>query len=277
MSQSETARAERVARFHALHTPRLPLLLANAWDAASARIFELAGAPAVATTSAGIAVTLGFPDGNYLPRALAIEALRRIVAAVGAPVSADVEAGYGTTPAEVCETIRAVIDAGAVGINIEDGTGEPAVLVAKLEGIRELTRSAGTPLFVNARTDTYLNGQLAPPDALAESLRRAALYTAAGADGIFVPAVVDPEAIRTLTGELRLPLNVLAVPRLPAPAALGQLGVARISAGSGPMRAALTTARAVATAFYDDGAYAPFLDGVITHAETNAIMGARGA
>ena len=271
----EESRKNRAARFATLHRGAEPLLLPNAWDAASARIIEDAGAHAIATTSAGIANVHGYADGNHLPRDLAIAALERIVRAVGVPVSADVEAGYGATPAEVCETVRRVIAAGAVGINLEDGTEPPDVLVAKLAAIRDLLERAGTPLFVNARADVYLNGGTGP-EALAESLRRAERYVAAGADGIFVPGVVASEDIRTLAREIPRPLNVLAVPGLPSPAELARLGVARLSAGSGPMRAALTHAREVATALLRDGAYAPFLDGVMTHAEVQALMAGRG-
>ena len=192
------------------------------------------------------------------------------------PVSADIEAGYGVTPAEACETVRGVIGAGAVGINIEDGRGEPALLAAKLEAIRSLAAREGTDLFVNARIDVYLNGGGTPEGNFAETLRRAALYTEAGADGLFVPALLDAERLRELCASVSLPVNALAFRGLPAPAELAKLGVRRLSAGSGLFRAALTCARRVAVELLEEGSYRGFLDGVLSHAETNLLFGAAG-
>jgi 2-methylisocitrate lyase-like PEP mutase family enzyme len=269
------SRDERVEQFRKLHQEGI-LVLPNAWDAASARVFEVAGAKAIATTSAGIAVAHGFPDGNLLPRELAVAAVERIVRTVKVPVSADVEAGYGETPAEVCETVRGVIGAGAVGINLEDGTGPAALLAAKLEAIRSLAAREGTDLFVNARIDLFLNGGGTPEGNFAETLRRAALYTEAGADGLFVPALLDRERLRELCAAVSLPVNALAFRGLPPPAELARIGVRRLSAGSGPMRAALTCARRVAVELLEQGSYEGFVAGVMPHAETNALFaGAR--
>jgi 2-methylisocitrate lyase-like PEP mutase family enzyme len=247
-------------------------VLPNAWDAVTARIFEEAGAKAIATTSAGIAVVHGYPDGNLLPRELAVAALARIVRVVKVPVSADIEAGYGETPAEVCETVRGVIGAGVVGINLEDGTEAPALLAAKLEAIRSLAAREGSDLFVNARIDIFLNGGGEPAANFAETLRRAALYTEAGADGLFVPALLDAERLRELCAAVSLPVNALAFRGLPPPAELARLGVRRLSAGSGPMRAALSCARRVAVELLQEGSYEGFVGGVMSHAETNALF-----
>jgi 2-methylisocitrate lyase-like PEP mutase family enzyme len=268
------SRDERVERFRKLHQEGI-LVLPNAWDAATARVFEDAGAKAIATTSAGVALVHGFPDGNHLPRALALAAVERIVRSVKVPVSADIEAGYGRTAEEVCETVRGVIGAGAVGINLEDGTEAPALLVAKLEAIRSLAAREGSDLFVNARIDVYLNGGGEPEGNFAESLRRAALYVEAGADGIFIPGLVDAERLRAFCAAVPLPVNALAFRGLPPPAELARLGVRRLSAGSGPQRAALGFARKVAVELLEEGSYRGFLEGVPSHAETNALFTAR--
>ncbi|MCP2325887.1 2-methylisocitrate lyase-like PEP mutase family enzyme [Hamadaea flava] len=179
--------------FRSLHVPGRPLVLANAWDAASAALVAAAGAPAVATTSAGVAWSLGVPDGDVLAREQAVELIARIVRAVGVPVTADIESGFGATPDEVAETVRAVVAAGAAGINIEDNShGGPAVLrpvaeqAERLAAVRDAAADSG--LFVNARIDTYLAGA----GGLDETVERAIAYLAAGADGVFVPGVADP-------------------------------------------------------------------------------------
>jgi 2-methylisocitrate lyase-like PEP mutase family enzyme len=266
------SRDERVERFRKLHQEGI-LVLPNAWDAATARLFEAAGAKAIATTSAGVANVHGFADGNQLPRELALAAVARIVRSVELPVSADVEAGYGRTPDEVCETVRGVIAAGAVGINLEDGTEAPELLVAKLRAIRKLVAREGTDLFVNARIDVYLNGGGETEESFAESLRRAELYTDAGADGIFIPALLDAERLRAFCAAVPLPVNALAFRGLPAPAELARLGVRRLSAGSGVMRAALGFARRVAEELLEKGSYGGFLEGVPSHKEINALFG----
>lgn len=264
-------RYERVETFRKLHQEGL-LVLPNAWDAASARVIEEAGAKAIATTSAGIANAHGYADGNHLPRDLAVAAVARIVRSVRVPVSADVEAGYGDTPEDVCETVRGVVGAGAVGINLEDGTGPAARLAAKIEAVRGVAAREGADLFVNARIDLYLNG--APDDdaTFAEALRRAALYTEAGADGLFVPALLRAERLRAFCASVALPVNALAFRGLPPPAELARLGVRRLSAGSGIMRAALTVARRAAAELLEQGSYRGFTEGVLSHAETNALF-----
>jgi 2-methylisocitrate lyase-like PEP mutase family enzyme len=267
-------RDERVETFRKLHQEGL-LVLPNAWDAASARVFEEVGARAIATTSGGVAAVHGYPDGNRLPRALAVAAVERIARTVRVPVSADIEAGYGDTPDEVCETVRGVIAAGAVGINLEDGSGPPALLASKIEAIRRLAARDGTDLFVNARVDVYLRG--APDDdaSFEEALRRAALYTEAGADGIFLPGLGAAERLRAFCAAQTLPVNALAFRGLPPPAELARLGVRRLSAGSGPMRAALDCAKQVAKELLEQGSYRGFTEGVTSHADTNALFARR--
>ena len=210
--------------FRRLHTTGV-LVLPNAWDVASARLVERAGAAAVATTSGGVAWSLGTPDGDRLPLDLLAGAVARIAAAVAVPVTADVESGG----ADVAATVRAVLDAGAVGINLEDGARPAAEHAERVAA----ARAAGGPaLFVNARTDVYLRGLGDPAGRLAETLRRGRAYAAAGADGVFVPGVLDPAVLRVLAAELPVPVNVLAGPGAPPVAELAALGVRRVSVGT---------------------------------------------
>jgi 2-methylisocitrate lyase-like PEP mutase family enzyme len=274
----------RARRFHELHHGHEILVLPNAWDAGSARVFELAGARAVATTSAGLAASLGFPDGEYVGRERMLGALERIVETVDVPVSADIEAGYGETVAEVRETVRAVLDCGAVGVNLEDGNAAPEILVEKIGAAREVADQAGVPLFVNARTDVYLRGTGEPGAQLADAVGRMRAYEAAGADGLFVPGLADPETIAELVGAVHRPLNIMARADVPPPAALQRLGVARVSVGSGASQSALGHVRRLAARLFGEGSYAGFTEGAMTWTEVNAMFaesapraGSRGA
>ena len=202
-----------------MHRSPPMLVLGNAWDAASARIFEVADFPAIATTSAGVANALGYPDRQQLPFEEMLSAIARIVRAVRVPVSADMEAGYGETPEAVADHCRSVIAAGAVGVNLEDGTGDAdRPLVAetlhceKIRAVREASSREGIHLVINARTDVYLASVGAPQTRLAEALRRANAYRRAGADCLFVPAVTDAATIGEIVRGIEGPVNVLAGP-----------------------------------------------------------------
>ncbi|MFE6488815.1 isocitrate lyase/phosphoenolpyruvate mutase family protein [Streptomyces sp. NPDC057757] len=269
---------ETADAFRALHVPGRPLVLPNVWDTASARIVEEAGAVAVATTSAGVAWELGSADGDMLGRARALGAVERIAAVVHVPVSADVESGYAEDAAGVADTIRAVLAAGAVGVNIEDalhgdGGGEPLRPIAeqaeRIAAARAAADEAGVPLFVNARVDTFLRGV----GKTEETLERAGAFLAAGADGVFVPGVVDPATVRALAEGIEGPLNVMVGPGAPSVAELAALGVARISAGSGIAQAAHAVVRRAARELLDTGTY-DSLAGGLDYAELNALMGA---
>ncbi|NJK44338.1 MAG: isocitrate lyase/phosphoenolpyruvate mutase family protein [Pleurocapsa sp. SU_196_0] len=232
-------RAEQATAFRAMHITGAPLILPNAWDAASARVIELEGAPAIATTSAGVAWTQGYGDGQRLSRADMIAAIRTIARTVRVPVTADIESGYGTGSVDdVTETVRAVIEAGAVGINLEDSPGRdgtpllPAgVHVERIRAARAAAREAGLELFINARTDVYLLQVGDFETRLEETLRRASQYLEAGADGIFVPGVQDAQLIASLAERIPAPLNVMVGSASPNIAQLRQLGVARVSFG----------------------------------------------
>jgi 2-methylisocitrate lyase-like PEP mutase family enzyme len=245
-----TSQAEQ---FAALHAGRGILVLPNAWDAASAAVMEDAGAKAVATSSAAVAWAHGYPDGDALPLKhllMTVEALARVVKV---PVTADIEGGYTDDLAVLAETIKAVIGAGAVGINLEDGSRDPDLHARKVAAARKAADAAGVALFINARTDVYLK-RLAEGDAAeAEAVRRAALYKDAGASGIFVPGPSDPELIRRLAAAIGLPLNIMLLPSLPKAADLQALGVRRVSSATAPFRAAYATVAKAVAAFLADG------------------------
>jgi len=214
------------------------LVLPNAWDAGSARVIEKAGARAIATSSAAVAWGHGYPDGQALPLDSLLATLRAIVRVVDLPVSADIEAAWATDAAAAGVTASRVIDAGVVGINVEDGRDAPDLLCAKIEHIKGVASRAGVDLWVNARTDVYLRALVPAPEALRETIARAHRYRAAGADSVFVPGLVEEPDIARFVAEVPAPLNVLAWPGLPPADALAQLGVRRLSAGTAIAQAA---------------------------------------
>ncbi|GAA3276052.1 isocitrate lyase/phosphoenolpyruvate mutase family protein [Streptomyces lavendulae] len=270
MTHSADLTAKATA-FAALHTPAAPLALANVWDVAGARIAEAAGAPAVATTSAGVAWSLGAPDGDALARDRALDLIARVAAAVSVPVTADIEGGFGADAAAVGETVTGVLAAGAVGVNIEDGDRSPAEHAERLAAARAAAEAAGVPLYVNARVDTYLRGLGAPEDRLDETLARAAAYLGAGASGIFVPGVTDPAVLTELAKGIDAPLNVLAGPGAPPVAAFGSLGVARVSLGSWVAEAAYALVRRATEELLADGTYGSLAQ-ALPYGEVNALL-----
>jgi 2-methylisocitrate lyase-like PEP mutase family enzyme len=263
--------------FRRLHVRGTPLVLPNAWDAGSARVIEAAGARAIATSSSGASWSLGRPDGEGTSRDEMLAVVRRVARAVSLPVTADVERGYGDgSPADVADTVRGVLDAGAVGVNLEDGEGPGALTdearqTARVAAAREAADAAGVPLYVNARVDSYLFGVGAPETRFDETVRRARAYLAAGADVIFVPGVIDAETIGRLASAIDAPLNVLARPGAPTIPELGALGVARVSLGGGVARAALGAAWRVATEVLQGGTYEALGAGVPI-ADMNALF-----
>jgi 2-methylisocitrate lyase-like PEP mutase family enzyme len=269
---------KKAEAFRAMHAGKEPLLLVNVWDVASARIVEEEGFPAIATTSAGVAFAHGFPDGQKIPADRMIAAIAQIAGAVKVPVTADVESGYGDKPESVARNVRAVIEAGAVGMNFEDSPGESgrplvdlALQLERIRAIREIAEKLGVSLVLNARTDVYLLQVGDPAKRYDETVQRARAFRDAGADCVFVPGLRDAATIGRLVSELQCPMNILAVPGSLSVAEIAALGVKRISLGSGPMRAALGLLRRLAKELKTEGTYTA-MDGAPSHAEMNALM-----
>jgi 2-methylisocitrate lyase-like PEP mutase family enzyme len=257
--QTQKATAEKL---RALHAAGL-LILPNAWDAGSAAVIALAGAQAIATTSGGIAWSLGRRDGQRMTRAEMAERIREIVAAVAIPVTADIEGGYGPGPEDVALTVEAVIAAGAVGVNIEDSRapGGPlfdrAEQAARIHAARAASALAGLPgLFINARTDVFLYRTGVSEGRLDDVLARSRAYAQAGADSLFVPGLTDLQVITELAESSPLPVNVMAGSGAPLVAELAAAGVRRVSVGTAIAQAAYTLARRAATELLTTGSYA---------------------
>jgi 2-methylisocitrate lyase-like PEP mutase family enzyme len=262
-----TSQAERAATFRQLHTNR-PLVLPNAWDAASARVIEAAGALGIATTSAGVSWSYGRSDGQTLAREEMLEATQRITQTVAIPVTADVEGGYGDGSAtDVAETVRALVAIGAAGMNIEDSPGRdgqtllsPEAHAERLHAARAAAHATGGDLVINARTDIYLLAVGEPETRLVEAARRGNLYLAAGADCVFVPGVIDADTIAALARAIHGPVNILAGPGAPSAPELGRLGVARVSVGAVITLAALALTRRAASELIEQGTYSALVD-----------------
>jgi 2-methylisocitrate lyase-like PEP mutase family enzyme len=260
--------------FRRLHEDGL-LVLANVWDAGTARLIESLGAKALATTSAAVAWSHGYADGDLLPTELLVATVASITRVASVPLTVDAEGGYSSDPAAVGEVVARVVDAGAVGINVEDGMGDPDLLCAKIDAAKRAGVKLGVDLFVNARTDVYLRGLVAEERRIEETLSRAERYRAAGADGIFVPGLADSAEIREVAHAVRLPLNVLAWPGLPDASELEALGARRLSSGSGIAQAVYGRAASLAADFLRTGASGPMADGAMHYPEINALMGDR--
>lgn len=273
---------DQVARarlFRQMHLGPEILVIANAWDAASARVFENAGIRAVGTGSAGIAFAHGYPDNEYLPREVLMTATREIVDAVNVPVTADILNGLGTTIEAVLATVKDVIALGAVGINLEDATDEagPRLFpideqVEKIRAVCQAVEESGVPIVVNARTDSFWLKLGDEKECLRASIERANRYREAGAHCLFVPSAANRDTIRTLAAEIQGPLNILTVPGCPPIPELQELGVRRVSEGSGPMRAAMMLARRIAEDLLGPGTYNRFHDEAIPYTEANRLF-----
>jgi 2-methylisocitrate lyase-like PEP mutase family enzyme len=269
--------AAKANLFRDLHRGPKILVLPNAWDVASARILENAGVAAIATTSAGVAFTLGYPDGQKISRKEMLAAVGRIAAKVKIPVTADIEAGYGNRPEDAALTARAVIEAGAVGLNLEDGADDGRLVdlplqLEKITAVRESSRKMAVPLVLNARTDVYLRGVGKPEARFGEAVKRLIAFREAGADCLFAPGVRELEIISRLVHELQHPVNILAGPGSPSIPELQKIGVARVSLGSSTMRATLGLVQRIANELQTTGTYKA-LEGAPSHAEVNKLLG----
>jgi 2-methylisocitrate lyase-like PEP mutase family enzyme len=254
--------AEKAELFHALHGGPEILVLPNVWDCASARIVEEAGFPAIATTSAGVANALGYPDGEHIPAGEMLAAVARIAACVRVPVTADLERGYQ----DIAETAAGLVDSGAIGLNLEDAGGDIAQHAARIATVRRVGRELGVNLVINARSDLYLDRiGFDPASRFDRSCERARAYIDAGADCVFVPGVTDEDTIRRFVETLHFPLNVLIGAGTPPIARLQELGVARVSAGSGLARAAMGMTRRIAQELKASGTYDTMLQAAIPY------------
>ncbi len=269
---------KKASAFRDMHSGNDILLLPNVWDVASARIIEEAGFGALATTSAGIAFSLGYPDGQKISQEEMLAAVARIVRSVRVPVTADIEAGYGNTPEDAARTAQGVIEAGAVGLNLEDAAGDPAtplvelpLQLEKIRAVREVAARLKVPLILNARTDVYLLQVGDPAKRYDEAVRRLRAFREAGADCVFLPGMRDAATIGRLVSDLRCPVNILAGPGSPPIPEVQKLGVARVSLGSGPMRATLGLLRRLAEELKETGTYSA-IDGAPPHDEINRLL-----
>ena len=263
---------EKAERFLKFHQDKEILVLLNSWDIGSSKLVEASGYKAVATTSMGIAASLGYPDCQVIQLSEMIEAITGIVAGVQVPVTVDIEAGYGNTVDEIIASVRKIIATGIVGINIEDSIDLSPALIDEAEfcerisAIRALSDSLGFHLVINARTDSFYTSSGSPREKLSESIRRGNKYREAGADCIFIQPVWEKETISTLVKEINAPINILANPGIgggllpPSVRELQDMGVARLSLGSSLMKATLALIKKVADELSEKGTYDILLD-----------------
>jgi 2-methylisocitrate lyase-like PEP mutase family enzyme len=272
------SQTNQAIQFRQLHRGPGMLILPNAWDVASARIFEEAGFPAIATTSAGIDFSLGYP-AQRTPREEMMARIARIARAVHVPLTADVEAGYGPSAEDAARTTRELIQAGVAGMNLEDGSGDPArpligfeLAVEKIKAARQAAMQMHAQIVVNARTDVFLLPGGNPEADYSEALRRLLAFRDAGADCVFAPGLKDAETIGRLAKAVECPLNILAGPGTPSVPELKKLGVARVSLGAGPMRATLGLLRRIAEELKTTGTYSA-MEAAVPYAEANKLFG----
>ena len=268
---------EKAEAFRSLHHGARPLVLPNAWDVPSARLFEDAGFPAIATSSAGIMVSHGYPDGERMPRRELLAAVARIADRLSVPLSADIVAGYGGSPEAVARTVEHVMDAGAVGVNLEDLHPSHERLyrvdaqLRRLEAVRRAAVKRGVPLVINARTDAYRHAPGEEEERLREAIRRASAYRDAGADCVYPMGLSDAGAITAFVEALRCPVNVMIRPGLPPLSELDRIGVKRVSFGPAASYAALGLLRRAAREILERGSFELLVDGAINFEELNRL------
>lgn len=268
------SRKEVAEKFHALHHSGETLLLFNVWDCLSAKIAEQAGFPAVATSSAGVAWANGRADGEQLPPQQAVEAIQRIAAVVQVPVTADIEGGYFKKDINAfCNFINQIIDAGAVGINLEDGNGHSENLnsiklqTTLIQAAKACGRKKGINLFVNARTDSMLLSKNTD-EKIRLCIERAQAFTLAGADGIFIPFVKDMDTVAHLKSGISLPLNILLTETLNL-TELEKLKVNRVSTGARPIMAIAGQIKKIATSLKQNKDIQSLFTSETSYAELN--------
>jgi 2-methylisocitrate lyase-like PEP mutase family enzyme len=262
---------EKAEMFLKFHQDKEILVLLNSWDIGSSKLIEACGYKAIATTSMGIAASLGYPDCQVIKLSEMIEVITGIVNAVQVPVTVDIEAGYGNNLNEIIDSVKKIIETGIVGINIEDSIDINPELIDEMEfcerisAIRALSESLGFHLVINARTDSFYTSTGTQQEKLSESIKRGNKYREAGADCIFVQPVWEKETISTLVKEINAPINILSNPGIgaglpPSVRELQDLGVARLSLGSSLMKATLALIKKVADELSEKGTYNILLD-----------------
>ena len=274
---TQVSQRERAEAFRRRHREGGILVLPNAWDVVTARVIERAGFDAIATSSAGVAWALGYADGERISRGEMLAVVRRIASSVRVPVTADMEAGYGATPEAAAETARGVISAGAIGLNLEDGTNDGRLLDIhlhqdRIRAMREAGAAAGVPLVINARTDAFEISNWTPAERLTVAVRRGNAYRAAGADCLFMPHVSDAATIERLAREIEGPVNVIAGPPAPPIRELERLGVRRASLGPRVVQAALGLVRRAVTELRERGTYDTMGELLIPFGELQALL-----
>jgi 2-methylisocitrate lyase-like PEP mutase family enzyme len=310
MTSNPLTPAQKASRLLQLHHAAQPLALINAWDAASAAMIEHCGLPAIATSSAAMANALGFPDGQYLPWAQMLEAVASVCRTVKVPVTADIESGFASNVTALETSITQIIQAGAVGVNLEDVmSANPAFKradpnqadanirhgsplfplpeqIARIQAARRAAQAAGIHLVINARTDAYWQAGVQPEEAMRGTLERGKAYLHAGADCIFIPGLRNPDHIKTVIDHLSAglrtvhedavhrvaPVNILAGPGVPSIPGLAKLGVKRVSYGSGPHRAAMGLLRRMADEAKTSGTFNALTEGAVPYEEINGLF-----
>jgi len=269
--------ALQAERLRALHHRDRPLVLPNAWDVPSARVFEDAGFPAVATSSAGVMVSRGYPDGERMPLAELVEVVGRIASRLRVPLSADVVAGYGRTPAAVGRTVRRMLRAGAVGVNIEDhdpvsgGLFPLEVQLERLRAVRRAGEVSHVPLVLNARTDALRHAPGEAPARFQEAVRRAQAFRDVGADCVYPMGLTERRAIRDFVRAVRCPVNVMVRQGLPPLRELARLGVKRVSFGPSASYATFGLLQRASREVLTRGTFRTLVEGAITFDELNLL------
>jgi 2-methylisocitrate lyase-like PEP mutase family enzyme len=272
-----TGQREKALEFGRMHRSDHILVLPNAWDVPSARVFENAGFPAIATSSGGVSVSLGYPDGENISRTEMISAIKRMAVVLSIPLTADMEAGFGSTTPEIEETTREIISSGAVGLNIEDASKknkstplfEIEDQIVKIKAIRRISSLAGIPLVINARTDAFRH--MPENSRLEETIARGNAYREAGADCIFPFFVKDAISIGKLVEKINCPVNIRAGAGSPTISELEALGVARASLATGPVCSVFGHLKKIAMEIRQSGTYHTLTLDAITHDELNAL------
>ena len=272
-----TSQVEKANEFRGLHDRKKVLILPNAWDVPSARVFEDAGFPAVATSSAGMMVSLGYPDGEEIPLEEFISAVRRVARVLSVPLTVDIVGGFGQGPEDVARTVKSVVDAGAVGINIEDFVHSTKALlpvekqVERLQAVVRLQKSIDVPFVINARTDAFRFGPGDEGAKLDEAIRRGIAYRDVGADCVYPMGLTDAASISKFVKAVDFPMNVMVRKGLPSVPELGRLGVARVSFGPSASYAAMGLLKRAAEEVLMKGTFATLVDGAITFDELNSL------